>query len=221
MGDLMGYTHYWKYTIIPPETMRRISADFARLIPLFYEMNIKLAGSDGVGPPHCSNKKLAFNGFAACGHVSEDLGITWPSKHAGDIKTFEDNKGTGTQKTALSVVSGQWFAGAELNTRTCGGDCSHESFILRVVEQPNKREERGPYSHLLSKPEDRFYFDSCKTAFKPYDLAVQCALIIAQHHINAAKHPFIITSDGGAELWKEAALIVFLELGYKDFKLGA
>src|SRR3990167_7924502 len=29
-------------------------------------------------------------------------------------------------------VKGTWFAGAKLSTRTCGGNCSHESFVLNV-----------------------------------------------------------------------------------------
>jgi hypothetical protein len=28
------------------------------------------------------------------------------------------------------------------------------------------------------------YSDSCKTGFRPYDLAVQCVLLIAKHHIH-------------------------------------
>jgi hypothetical protein len=110
--------------------MRSIAADFSKLLPIFAEMNIQLAGGCGEGLPEITAKKLWFNGNEHCGHAQADLGIAWPAKHAASLRTYPDNHGNGTQQTAQQEVTGQWFAGAELQTRTCNGDCSHETFSL-------------------------------------------------------------------------------------------
>lgn len=216
----MGYTHYWYYTQLPQAVMTRISRDFASLAPLFAEMQLQLAGPVGTGTPIITARELAFNGCETCGHAQADLGIAWPAKHAASMQTFASNGGVGEQQTAAQVVAGSWFAGATLETRTCGGDCSHETFRLEVCK-PAVAQHTSPYGYLLDTEKDQERFDCCKTAFKPYDLAVQCALIIAQHHARAAGLPFRVESDGEREHWAEAVYICADELGIGDFTLGA
>lgn len=218
----MGYTHYWRYAELPKAHIEQTARDFAQLLESFAELDIPLAGPCGTGAPIIKAGELAFNGLEKCGHVTAELGIAWPAKHAGGVEVFEDNNGNGTQECAESLISGQWFAGAELEKRTCDGDCSHETFRLKVT-QKKQPTHASPYGHLLdayATEEEKLNFDFTKTAYKPYDLAVQCALIIAQHHARVLKIPFYVTSDGHAEQWGEAVLLCRLELGITDFTLG-
>lgn len=72
------------------------------------------------------------------------------------------------------------------------GEEGHEGFyfprliILNDWETPN---EKGQY------------FDFCKTAEKPYDLAVTSFLLIAKHHL---QDKLRLSSDGEHEDWKAA-----------------
>ena len=50
----------------------------------------------------------------------------------------------------------------------------------------------------------------CKTAFKPYDVAVTAALLIAKHHRG---QKIEITSCGSEPLWSDAKLVCQLVLG--------
>lgn len=60
-------------------------------------------------------------------------------------------------------------------------------------------------------------FDCCKTANKPYDLAVTSFLIIAKHYL---KDNLIVRSDGEISDWFEGQQVVQDELGYgMDFIL--
>jgi len=221
----MGYTHYEYYDIIKSETMQKISEDFIKLLPVFQELGLDLANGNGTGNPTITKTALKFNGRNDCGHAKEDLGIMWPADKAADIETFADNRGIGTQQTAQQLVKGQWFGGALLEKRTCGGDCSHEPFYLEVT-QLKAPERISKYSALLDQEGDatenlldNMKFNCTKTAFKPYDLAVQCALIIARHHSKIAGNNFFVVSDGGPHNWGEAVYICFSELGIMDFHL--
>ena len=104
-------------------------------------------------------------------------------------------------------TDGTWFAGALLTARQCGGDCSHESFIFdRVQEVPDWKKPQ----------EDGRYFEFCKTAYKPYDIAVTAALIVVKHYCPEVS----IHSDGSNEDWEDARMLCVLELGYgSDFRL--
>ena len=55
------------------------------------------------------------------------------------------------------------------------------------------------------------YFEFTKTAYKPYDLAVTVALVIAKHHL---KEEIVIRSDGAMENWHEAMQLCHHFLGY-------
>ena len=191
----MGYTHYWyrKEPGFGREAIEHISSDFAKLVGPLLEAGVVLAGPDGTEAPEISSAALAFNGPADCGHEPRDLGITWPSNDA--------RGGVGVSSPAV----GTWFAGAKLATRTCGGDCSHESFFL----------EASPVEP--SKASSGDYFDFCKTAYKPYDLAVTAALIVAKNHLGDRIR---ILSDGETQDWGDARRLCQYVLGYgADFDL--
>jgi len=125
-----------------------------------------------------------------------------------------------------SDVSGTWFAGLKLKHRSCGGDCSHETFDLPLeVEKEDRQKPIDKISHydqcgepVYNNPEEvGLYFAFCKTAYKPYDLAVIICLIIAKHHL---KDEIIVTSDGTIDNLQDGMLICQKILGYGlDFTL--
>lgn len=195
----MGYTHYWyRDKEIPQEKFSAIVEDFAMLLPVFAENGVKLAGGLGEGLPEVNDKEVWFNGSENCGHpMNHSIVMPWPAKGAG---------GVGDSETA---DVGTWYAGAKIITRCCDGDCSYETFNF-----PQKMELKG-----WQEPdnENRKYFNCCKTAFRPYDLAVTAFLVIAKHHLGDS---IIVRSDGEEEHWFDAKLLCQLNLDYGvSFKL--
>jgi len=172
------------------------------MIPALNHLGVKLADPHGENTAILRPDMIGFNGVSKCGHTDRDLGITWPSKTA---------KGVSQNKVGLhlaEIVKGSWFAGASLETRVCGGDCSHESFFLeqkRELDPKYDNEEKG------------LYFSFTKTAYKPYDLAVNICLIIAKHYL---KDGIKVSSDGEMNNWSEGMNLCqyFLDYGL-DFKL--
>lgn len=82
---------------------------------------------------------------------------------------------------------------------------SHETFMFtRVVE--NKK-----YLQYHNDDTKTHIFDFCKTAEKPYDIAVTSALIIAKKHFG---DDIIISSDGVREEWYQAITLCEEKLGY-------
>ena len=59
-----------------------------------------------------------------------------------------------------------------------------------------------------------FTFDFCKTARKPYDLAVQLCLIIAEEYSAGKFGNVIVRSDGGMSDWRPAIDMCIAEFGY-------
>lgn len=85
------------------------------------------------------------------------------------------------------------------------GEASHETFAVRR-EEPDRGDGRSVLSF-------------CKTEQKPYDLAVQAALIVLQHHLGQC---FRVSSDGGAADWDAARKCCQQVLGYGgDFQLDS
>lgn len=84
------------------------------------------------------------------------------------------------------------------------GGLGHEQFImdLDIEVEPG---QRRPRTDELGR-----YFQFCKTARKPYDLAVCAALIAAKHHFPEMK----VTSDGEESDWKDACDLCQRVLGF-------
>lgn len=194
----MGYTHYWRRVQkFDPIKFAAAVEDFNRLVPFMERIGVNLAGWDGSGNPKIDAHEISFNGVEKCGHESFDLGITWPSKRAGGVAGHGDKP-----------IDGDWFAGAQLESRSCGGDCSHESFSIPLVFEPE------PYNKTT---DDGLFFNFCKTAFKPYDLAVTAALVVLKKHLGDSIR---ISSDGEDCHWFDAKMVCQQELGYgMDFNL--
>ncbi len=79
------------------------------------------------------------------------------------------------------------------------GPRAHESFRMeRIYAGPPARSMRGRY------------FDFCKTACKPYDLAVAAVLVAAKHRFGKL---ILVQSDGGAAEWAPAKALCQSILG--------
>lgn len=199
----MGYTHYW----YRPQTLEaRMFAvavkDIYVMLPVFERFGVPLAGGNGIGHPRITNTEICFNGVEQCGHQETDLGVAWPSNTARGVNEAYQ----GAQHSLAST----WFAGAQVQTRVCGGDCSHEGFYVPRTFEPESYQQPYPDKH-------NFYFDFCKTAFKPYDLAVTVCLVILKHYL---PHQLLVSSDGEEPQWADAKILCQKALGYgADFTL--
>lgn len=199
----MGYTHYY-YTksILHKSDFRYIVEDFNKMLGPLEHLGVKIGDGMGDNNPIINNNEIIFNGLRNCGHTQRDLGITWPSEKANGV--FRDKVGYGIEQ----ITKSKWFAGASLEVRACGGDCSHETFS--IFQQSADNDPR-----MQSKSGLNFNFT--KTAYKPYDLAVNVCLIIAKHYLN---DDIEISSDGTAENWDEGKQLCQHFLGYgNDFEL--
>lgn len=157
-----------------------------------------LAGPLGKGEVEIGNDGIFFNGAEDCGHLSnQELVIPWPSKNAGGIAKYTEN-----------AIDGQWFAGVTLEKRQCNGDCSYETFAF-----PRKMKKNEDYWTDTTKEEGGLQFSCCKTAFRPYDLAVICFLIIAKRHLKAK---IKVSSDGEDQHWADGRLFCHIHLGYGE-----
>jgi len=151
-----------------------------------------LAGGDGSGKPEITADVICFNGLEKCGHPENaEIVIPWPTKDAGGI----------ANPSRENAHHGDWFAGAQIQKRCCNGSCSYETFLFA----------RRYKSESWQKPENGRYFDFCKTAFRPYDLAVICCLIVIKHHCGERVE---VSSDGEDGQWFDGKLFCQVHLGY-------
>lgn len=186
----MGYCHYWETDAeIDQESFSSITADFQRIVLILDDLGVRLAGPLGEGLPEIDTEHIAFNGLWHCGHPkNEEVVIPFPTTDASGISSSAD------------AVEGSYFGmGTLLKHRACNGNCSYETFAFsRRCADPAKS-ANGRFS------------DSCKTAFRPYDLAVQCVLLIAKHHL---KDRVSVWSGGNNYHWNDARRICYLHLNY-------
>jgi hypothetical protein len=186
----MGYCHYWEIEQeIDQETFTCIITDFQRIVLILDDMGVHLAGPLGRGLPGIDTAHISFNGQWECGHVkNEEIVIPFPAVDAAGIGN------------SIHAVEGSYFGmGTLLKHRTCDGNCSYETFrIDRVCNEPEKVQD-GRCS------------DSCKTGFRPYDLAVQCVLLIAKHYL---KDRIQVWSGGSDYHWNDARLLCYVHLSY-------
>ena len=91
------------------------------------------------------------------------------------------------------------------------GENGHETFMFERQESEKK---------FVQKDDDGFIFSFCKTARKPYDSAVCCALIIAKKYFGDS---IKVSSDGDDEDgWLEAKQNCQYALGYGiDFDINS
>lgn len=191
----MGYTHYfYRKEELPKAAFEKVVADFTKVAQEIVKAGIPLADGHGEGKAKIGPDEIRFNGLEKCGHAQRDFGIAWPSPTAGGAKQDADTR------------NGYWFGGALLEKRSCGGDCSHETFSL-----PRILPKDGYRSALDAKDEAGRIFGFTKTAYKPYDIAVTAVLIIAKKHLGDLIN---VKSDGDDKDWFDAKRVCQEVLGY-------
>jgi hypothetical protein len=217
----MGYVHSWDtQKRIPLDAFAAIAKDFAKLLPEFTKAGIQLAGPSGKGQVLIDSEKISFNGKEHCGHTKEDLGITFPAADSGGI--HKENTGADKKSETLEIPSDKEVFKMPisfLKTRACGGDCSHETMKLQRVSPEERRlkipegasENMVGMKEYLEQRERLPYSYFCKTAYKPYDIAVTALLLIAKHHL---QDRIFISSDGQDQHWFDAKLICQKVLNY-------
>jgi len=196
--DILGYTHYWyRKKAIPSAKYKNITDDFKKLLPKFEKFDIPLADGHGKNKPIIDEEMVWFNGSENCGHTPDkSVVIPWPTDDAGGVATSANAK------------KGSWFAGSLLQSRCCNGDCSYETFYFPKTYEPKSWEGADKSGKI-------FFF--CKTAFRPYDVAVTAFLVIAKHYLGA---DIVVKSDGSEHHWFDGKFLCQQELGYgMEFKL--
>jgi hypothetical protein len=186
----MGYCHYWETEQeIDQKSFSRIVADVQQIVLTLDDMGVRLAGPLGEGLPEIEADHIAFNGLWHCGHVNnEEIVIPFPAVDAGGIGS------------SISAVEGSYLGmGTLLKHRACDGNCSYETFRFARKYDEIDKVRAGRYS------------DSCKTGFRPYDLAAQCVLLITKHHL---KDRIQVWSGGNDYHWNDARLLCYLHLSY-------
>ena len=192
----MGYSHYWRRPeIIPFETFRHIRCDFERLILPLSDAGVQLADAFGGGIPEITDDLIRFNGPILCGHPSnEDVVIPYPS---------EDAQGVGPN---VNAIDGDYYGfGVTLRHRCCNGRCACETFTF---------ERRKTLRDRQILVENGLCCEWVKTAFRPYDIAVTAALLIAKHYL---KDQMVIHSNGADPQWLDARRICQRVLRYGDW----
>jgi hypothetical protein len=190
----MGYSHDWyRPLVVAGNIFDRIRADFERLVLPLADMGIPLAGWGGENEPEISNDRIRFNGVHNCGHPQNDeIVIPYPAEHA---------RGVGPSTTA---VIGPWFnMGVELRHRCCNGHCDLETFSFpKIASERDVSTEPGA-SGLV--------FNWTKTAFRPYDIAVTAALLVAKRYL---RDQLIVLSAGADAQWADAKELCQRVFGY-------
>ena len=110
------------------------------------------------------------------------------------------------------------------------GQLSHEQFHIYQRMPPDVFERQEEFAKRFAVPPgvgataaDRVrekggttilhpYFEFTKTARKPYDIVVQCCLILAKKHFGKE---IAISSDGAKDDWTDAINIIEKNFGYK------
>lgn len=191
----MGYTHYWSRPAIIPQTVfHAIRIDFESLILPLSDGGTQLAGAGGEGPPEITEELICFNGLNNCGHPKNDeIAVPYP---------LGDAEGIGPGSTAVTNADG--FV-TYLKHRTCNGSCSYETFSF--PRSLDGTRHSGP-------DKDGLFGGYVKTGFRPYDVAVTAALIVAKRHL---KDQLVVEGNGGDSRWRDAKRICQRVLGYGDW----
>ena len=160
----MGYTHYWhRPATIPVEIFQAIRLDFERLVLPLADFGVHLAGGLGEGLPVLTNDTIRFNGVRNYGHQSNDaISIPYPT---------DDASGIGSSSNAIQESSDELIT--RVKHRCCNGSCSYETFNFL----------RCPQVDDAQLDADALFIDFTKTGFRPYDVAVTAALLIAKRNL--------------------------------------
>lgn len=190
----MGYSHYWyRPKTLDGKTFEAAMNDCKRVCGA---LAVPLAGWDGNGEPQFTTEAVRFNGaINSRGFAQVVEGLVWPTHKADGVAHI------GAPYPEVS----SWFAGPKAESRCLGedGDGSYETFAIERVHDTS--------GYVNDDANTKGYFACCKTNFRPYDLNVQCCLIVFAEHFGAE---FTVSSDGDEEQWNEARSVCQHVLGY-------
>ncbi len=94
--------------------------------------------------------------------------------------------------------------GVTVKHRCCNGSCCFETFTFeKSIDVADKEPD-----------EDGLYIEYVKTGFRPYDISVTCALLIAKHYLGSQ---LVVHSNGADAQWSDARRICQEFLGYGDW----
>ena len=132
------------------------------MLPLA-DVGVPLAGWDGRDARRITNEDIRFNGVCHCGHPgNEEIFVPYPAEGA---------RGIGPSHTAI----GDCDEFLRLKHRCCGGSCRHETFGFPRMAEPHWPISNEPGTEGM-------VFNWTKTGFKPFDIAVTAALLIAKRY---------------------------------------
>lgn len=203
----MGYTHYF-YTpkTLNKKTFALLAKDVKKIIDYCNnDLGIAIDGQNEKDVVLTSDLIL-FNGSQqqpkGVWTTNEQISIPWPSSTASLTEPSHD--------PIAEKTEGTWFAGDILSQRVAPtyednpefADGSYETFY---INRTNKDAKKG-----------ELYFNCCKTAYRPYDLAVTAVLIALKHHFPKCK----VSTDGEEKDWLDGKILCNNILGYgMDFNI--
>lgn len=196
----MGYTHYWHRPKVlgTPTQFEAFAKDCNAIFNYCQtQMGIKLANGMGEDEPTANKATVWFNGSdeqpSGTWTTSEQISIPWPASCASVIDAKDDPVATKTK--------GNWFAGnlvsqrvAPINNLTGKGSGSYETVSIDRKMKLEKWEEPDGNGN---------YFNCCKTAYRPYDLAVTAVLLALKHHSPTVT----LSTDGEAKDWLDGRFL--------------
>jgi hypothetical protein len=192
----MGYTHYWHRPLtIPAEIFQAIRSDFGQLVLPLSDFGVHLAGGLGEGLPVITNDDIRFNGVRLCGHPT----------NAAIVIPYPANDACGIGPSANAVQDSSDALTTRIKHRCCNGSCSYETFSFPRCLQLDYAQQPGANGR---------YIEFTKTGFRPYDIAVTTALLIAKRNL---KDQFEVHSDGVDRQWSDAKSICQRALGYGEW----
>ena len=240
----MGYEQYW---LAAPELPQRewdmAVKDFAKVAAALHRMGLRLAGPDGRGRPTINGETIAFNGVLRCGHgpPRPRTGVVaWPAEDAAGIapeavagargRTARRGRGTGSGGGAVPRRAHPLRIPliAHASARACDGSCAAGQFVLsRTIPDDEYTKVYGSKSPVsingvhsdVPRAWVGKYFGKCRTLYKPYDLAVCCALLVAKRRFGSL---MVVASDGTNRNWADVRAVCQQVLGYgQTMKFGA
>ena len=229
----MGYEQYWlAVPELPQKEWDMAVEDFAKVAAALHRgIGLRLAGPNGTGSAVLNGETIAFNGVRRCGHRQRRYGgIVHPDPEATGIASVD---GRGMMGGRIGNNAKRPFAAgpplvAMVSGRTCDGSCAAGQFVLsRTMPDDEYTKVYGRVSPLLvNGVRERIrrawvgkYFGKCRTCYKPYDLAVCCALLVAKRRFGSL---MVVASDGTNQNWADVRATCQHVLGYgEDMRFGA
>ena len=191
----MGYTHYWYYKnpVFDMANIVNKKAEISRSSRGDYESVKKEFAKF---PTHRELTKRIKKHIEAFNKISDDLNHALIVLQKEKDFVLRGVIGEGEPTISDNEIC---FNGDGSN----GQDLDHETFVFKLFQSGHNRK--------IDEFEKDGVFGFCKTARKPYDVAVCVSLMVIKHHIGS---DFSISSDGDLEDgWGEA--IEFYEKFFK------